>query len=151
MIDQAWNAKMGSFVGHYGGAELDAALLQMARLRFLPYDDPRLAGTINAIAKDLDHGGWLLRYSLNDGFGKPSVAFVICTFWLIEALARAGRREEARTWFDRIRAAMSPLGLLSEDYDPINRRMWGNFPQTYSHVGMIHAAFAAAPQWEEVL
>ncbi len=151
MIEHAWNAKMGSFVGHYGGSELDAALLQMARLRFLPYDDPRLAGTINAIAKDLDHGGWLLRYSLNDGFGKPSVAFVICTFWLIEALARAGRRVEARTWFDRIHAAMSPLGLLSEDYDPINRRMWGNFPQTYSHVGMIHAAFAAAPQWEEVL
>ena len=94
--------------------------------------------------------GWLHRYSLNDGFGKPSVAFVICTFWLIEALAATGRREEARAVFDRIRA-LSPLGLLSEDYDPGVPRMWGNFPQTYSHVGLIHAAFAASPTWMDVL
>jgi GH15 family glucan-1,4-alpha-glucosidase len=79
------------------------------------------------------------------------VAFVICTFWLIEALATAGRREEARAVFDSIRAALSPLGLLSEDYDPQAPRMWGNFPQTYSHVGLIHAAFAASPTWTDVL
>ena len=151
IIDHAWNAKLNSFVGSYGGEELDASLLQMARLRFLPDSDPRLIGTIDAIARHLDHDGWLLRYTLNDGFGKPSVAFVVCTFWLIEALARAGRREEAQVWFDRIHKAMSPLGLLSEDYDPQDRRMWGNFPQTYSHVGLIHAAFAASPAWSEFL
>ena len=111
----------------------------------------QLLGTVDAIHKDLIHGGWLQRYSLDDGFGKPSVAFVICTFWLIEALAAAGRREEARVVFDRIHVALSPLGLLSEDYDPTQSRMWGNFPQTYSHVGLIHAAFAAAPTWAEVL
>ena len=110
-----------------------------------------LTGTINAIQKDLMRAGWLQRYSLNDGFGKPTVAFVICTFWLIEALATGGRREEARAMFDRIQPALSPLGLLSEDYDPSLPRMWGNFPQTYSHVGLIHAAFAASPTWPEVL
>jgi GH15 family glucan-1,4-alpha-glucosidase len=147
----AWNSKTGRFVGHYGGEDLDASLLQMARLRFLPKDDPKLIATIDAIAKDLAHGGWLLRYSLNDGFGKPSVAFVICTFWLIEALAALGRSDDARAFFDRIHVALSPLGLLSEDYDTTDQRMWGNFPQTYSHVGLIHAAFAASPQWVEVL
>ena len=140
-----------SFVGHYGGEDLDASLLQMVRLRFLAAGDPRLSSTIDAIHKDLARGGWLQRYSLNDGFGKPSVAFVICTFWLIEALAAAGRRDEARAVFDRIHGALSPLGLLSEDYDPAAPRMWGNFPQTYSHVGLIHAAFAASPTWTEVL
>jgi GH15 family glucan-1,4-alpha-glucosidase len=91
------------------------------------------------------------RYSLNDGFGTPTVAFVICTFWLIEALATAGRREEAAALFTGIHGALSPLGLLSEDFDPDGHRMWGNFPQTYSHVGLIHAAFAASPTWTEVL
>ena len=151
VIAQSWSDSRKSFVGHYGGLDLDASLLQMARLRFLPTGDPRLGSTIDAIHKDLVQDGWLHRYSLNDGFGKPSVAFVICTFWLIEALTASGRREEARTIFDRIRGALSPLGLLSEDYDPTAPRMWGNFPQTYSHVGLIHAAFAASPQWADVL
>jgi len=148
---KSWSAKRNSFVGHYGGEDLDASVLQMARLRFLPSDHPQLISTIDAIHKDLAMGGWLQRYSLNDGFGKPSVAFVICTFWLIEALAAAGRRDQARAVFERIHPALSALGLLSEDFDPIEPRMWGNFPQTYSHVGLIHAAFAASPQWSEVL
>ncbi|MEO8596932.1 MAG: glycoside hydrolase family 15 protein [Candidatus Solibacter sp.] len=151
MVTHAWSDARQSFVGHYGGEDLDASLLQMARLRFLPASDARLGSTIDAIQRDLDQAGWLHRYSLNDGFGKPTVAFVICTFWLVEALAAAGRRDEARAVFDRIHRAMSPLGLLSEDYDPTTPRMWGNFPQTYSHVGLIHAAFAASPQWLEVL
>jgi GH15 family glucan-1,4-alpha-glucosidase len=151
IVTRAWSSTRNSFVGHYGGEDLDASLLQMARLRFLPSGDPMLTGTINAIQKDLMRAGWLQRYSLNDGFGSPTVAFVICTFWLIEALATGGRREEARAMFDRIQPALSPLGLLSEDYDPSLPRMWGNFPQTYSHVGLIHAAFAASPTWPEVL
>ncbi len=151
VLAQSWNASKNSFIGHYGGEDLDASLLQMVRLRFLPVGDPRLLSTIEAIQKDLLHGGWLHRYSLNDGFGKPTVAFVICTFWLIEALAAAGRRDEAREVFERVRGALSPLGLLSEDYEPGSPRMWGNFPQTYSHVGLIHAAFAASPSWTDVL
>jgi GH15 family glucan-1,4-alpha-glucosidase len=151
IIAQSWNANRNSFVGHYAGEDLDASLLQMVRLRFLPLTDPRLNKTIDAIHKDLMRSGWLQRYTLNDGFGTPTVAFVICTFWLIEALAMVGRREEARHLFDTIRPALSSLGLLSEDYDPAHPRMWGNFPQTYSHVGLIHAAFAASPTWTDVL
>jgi len=151
ILAQSWNVRRGSFVGHYGGEDLDASLLQMARLRFLPAGDLKLVSTINSIHKDLARNGWLQRYSLNDGFGEPSVAFVICTFWLVEALAAGGRHEEARALFDRIHGALSPLGLLSEDYDTRNPRMWGNFPQTYSHVGLIHAAFAASPRWTDVL
>jgi GH15 family glucan-1,4-alpha-glucosidase len=151
IIAQSWNANRGSFVGHYGGEDLDASLLQMVRLHFLPANDPMLISTVDAIHKDLSMGGWLQRYSLNDGFGKPSVAFVICTFWLVDALAATGRREEALATFERVQEALSHLGLLSEDYDPVEPRMWGNFPQTYSHVGLIHAAFVASPQWTEVL
>jgi GH15 family glucan-1,4-alpha-glucosidase len=151
ILAQSWSSNRKSFVGHYGGEDLDASLLQMVRLRFLPSDDPKLRSTIEAIHKDLMRGGWLQRYTLNDGFGTPTVAFVICTFWLIEALAAAGRRQEARTLFERIQTALSPLGLLAEDYDPAIPRMWGNFPQTYSHVGLIHAAFAASPAWADVL
>jgi len=151
LMDHTWSAGKKSFVGHYGGEDLDASVLQMVRLRFLSAEDPKLNSTIDAIHKDLMRVGWLHRYSLNDGFGKPTVAFAICTFWLIEALAAVGRREESRAVFDGIHGALSPLGLLSEDFDPTMPRMWGNFPQTYSHVGLIHAAFAAAPTWAEIL
>lgn len=151
VMAQSWNESLGSFVGHYGGEDLDASLLQIVRLRFLPEGDPKVKGTLEAIMKVLAHDGWLMRYVMNDGFGRPSVAFVICTFWLIEALAASGRREEARAMFERIHTALSPLGLLSEDYDTATQRMWGNFPQTYSHVGLIHAAYSASPGWREVL
>jgi GH15 family glucan-1,4-alpha-glucosidase len=148
---RAWNGEIGSFVGSYGGRDLDASLLQMATLRFLPRDDPRLISTVDTIRQVLSQDGWLFRYRLDDGFGRPSVAFVICTFWLVEALAVLGRKEEARAAMDKIQGALSPLGLLSEDYETSTLRMWGNFPQAYSHVGLIHGAFAAAPDWAEVL
>jgi GH15 family glucan-1,4-alpha-glucosidase len=79
------------------------------------------------------------------------VAFVICTFWLVESLADIGRRAEAKALMDQVCAALTPLGLLAEDYDPTARRMWGNFPQAYSHVGLIRGAFAASPQWLDVI
>ena len=109
VLANSWNEKRRSFVGHYGGEDLDASLLQMVRLRFLPPGDPMLISTIKAIHSDLSIGGWLQRYSLKDGFGRPSVAFVICTFWLIEALAALGRHDEARSAFERIHASLSPL------------------------------------------
>lgn len=148
---RGWNEAKGSFVGHYGGGDLDASLLQMARLRFLPPNDPRLRATIDAIYRELIRDGWLLRYQMDDGFGVPTVSFIICTFWLAEALAVTGRQVESREVFDRILGAMSSLGLLAEDYDSTSQRLWGNFPQAYSHVGLIHAAFAASPNWEDVL
>jgi len=151
LVARAWSPTLGSFVGQYDGDELDASLLQMAPLRFLPADDPRLRGTIDAISRTLSHDGWLFRYRLDDGFGRPSVAFIICTFWLVEALATSGRLDEAKAVMQHVHAALSPLGLLSEDYETATLRMWGNFPQAYSHVGLIHAAFAASPRWADVL
>jgi GH15 family glucan-1,4-alpha-glucosidase len=151
LLARAWNAELGAFAGTYGGSDLDASLLQMAILRLLPPDDPRLLGTIGAIRRALSKDGWLFRYRLDDGFGSPTVAFIICTFWLAEALATIGRKEEAKTIMDRVQPSLSPLGLLSEDYETADLSLWGNFPQAYSHVGLIHAAFAASPRWAEVL
>ncbi len=148
---RAWNAGLGSFVSTYDGQDLDASLLQMASLRLLPADDARFRSTIDAITRDLSRDGWLVRYRIDDGFGSPAVAFALCTFWLVEALAVTGRHDEAKAVMSRAHAALSPLGLLSEDYETTTLRMWGNFPQAYSHVGLIHAAFAASPPWSEVL
>jgi GH15 family glucan-1,4-alpha-glucosidase len=148
---RAWSPTLGSYVGTYGGDDLDASLLQAASLRLFPADDPRLRATVSTIRQRLARDGWLLRYEADDGLGRPTVAFVICTFWLVEALAVLGLQEEARVLLERTRVASSPLGLLSEDWDPAGRRAWGNFPQAYSHVGLVHAAFAASPRWSEVL
>jgi GH15 family glucan-1,4-alpha-glucosidase len=151
ILDEAWSPKLHAFAGAHGGHDLDASLLQMATLRFLPRDDTRLHATVDAIRKDLGQDGWLLRYRLDDGFGRPSVAFVLCTFWLVEALVAIGRDDEARAVMAHVHSTLSPLGLLSEDYETTSLRMWGNFPQAYSHVGLVHAAFAASPRWAEVL
>jgi GH15 family glucan-1,4-alpha-glucosidase len=135
----------------YDGNTVDAALLQMVPLRLFPVDDPRLVSTVERTWKTLSHNGWLMRYHHDDGFGLPEVAFILCTFWLIEALAMMGREKEASALLDATRTITTPLGLLSEDYNTIEQRMTGNFPQAYSHVGLIRAAFAAAPRWRDVL
>jgi GH15 family glucan-1,4-alpha-glucosidase len=139
-----------SLVADMEGKEMDASLLQAISLRFLPASDPRSHATIAAVREDLDCGGWLRRYRIDDGFGEPKVAFTLCTFWLVEALATIGRAEEGRALLDRVKEMDSPLGLLSEDLDPSTKTMWGNYPQAYSHAGFIHAAFAAAPSWAEI-
>jgi len=105
----------------------------------------------DAIGRALLKDGWLRRYEVDDGFGSPQVAFMICTFWLAQALSLVGRADEARAVFEKVRSVMSPLGLMSEDFDPLEGRMWGNFPQAYSHVGLIHAAFCVSPRWSEVV
>ncbi|HEY0881218.1 MAG TPA: glycoside hydrolase family 15 protein [Archangium sp.] len=138
-----------SLVADFGGTEMDAALLQAVTLRLLPPNDPRMHATVDAVRADLEHGGWLKRYRTDDGFGVPTVAFMLCTFWLIEALAYLGRLDEARKVMESVQKMNSPLQLLAEDLDFASGLMWGNFPQAYSHVGLIHAAFAAAPRWSE--
>jgi GH15 family glucan-1,4-alpha-glucosidase len=151
VLAKAWNPELNSFVGSHAGKDLDASLLQMAHLRFLPPDDPKLKATLDAIWGRLSRDGWLFRYRLDDGFGLPNVAFIICTFWLVEALVVTHRAAEAKTVMAHLHSALSPLGLLSEDYETATLRMWGNFPQAYSHVGLIHAAFAASPRWADIL
>jgi GH15 family glucan-1,4-alpha-glucosidase len=151
LVERAWCEDLGTFTGTYGGRDLDAALLQIPILRLLPPRHPRLLATIDALQRGLSREGWLMRYRDDDGLGLPDVPFVLCTFWLVEALAIVGRAEEATALMERALGALSPLGLLSEDYDAGERRLWGNFPQAYSHVGLIHAAFYASPRWSDVL
>lgn len=151
IVTRAWNTDIGSFTAAYGDSHLDASLLQMAMLRFLPSNDPRLVRTVDTIQNDLSRDGWLLRYRNDDGLGVPSVAFVICTFWLAEALATTGRAAEAKAVMDHVQHVLSPLGLISEDCETASRRLWGNYPQAYSHVGLIHAAFSVSPRWADFL
>jgi GH15 family glucan-1,4-alpha-glucosidase len=149
ILTNAVDTERNCLVATYGEKSVDAALLQAIMLRLLPPSDPRLIGTVSAIRKDLQRGDWIQRYATDDGFGVPQVAFVICAFWLVEALARTGQIEQARELMRSIENVQSPLGLLAEDIDPVTGEMWGNFPQAYSHVGLIHAAFGASPSWSE--
>jgi len=148
---RAWSPARKAYVGTYEGSDLDASMLQIAPLRLFPFDDERLRQTIDEIWHGLSKDGWLMRYREHDGLGMPSAAFIICTFWLIEALELVGRQDEARSLMDVTRKMRSPLGLISEDYDTAAGLMSGNFPQAYSHVGLIRAAFAASPRWRDVL
>jgi GH15 family glucan-1,4-alpha-glucosidase len=151
LIANAWNEELGTFTGSFGGRDLDASMLQVIPLRLVTPDDPRAHQTIDVIGQSLMDNGWMYRYRMYDGLGTPDITFVICTFWMIEALARVGRLTEARELLGRVTNALPPLGLMSEDFDPKAERFWGNFPQAYSHVGLIRAAFAASPAWNEVL
>jgi len=148
---RAWNQSRGCFTATYGADDVDASLLQMVPLRFLGREDPRLLSTVETIRRELSDNGWLARYRTDDGLGVPTVAFVICTFWLADALALMGRTDEAREILARAGAVSSPTGLMSEDCDVGSGQLWGNYPQAYSHVGLIHAAFAASPHWKEFL
>lgn len=148
---RAWNETRTSYIGSYDGDNLDAALLQMVPLRLFPATDTRLRQTVDAIWRGLTHNDWLMRYREDDGLGQPTVAFVLCTFWLIEALVLIDRQEEARALMDRACGMLSPLGLIAEDFDMTLNRMTGNFPQAYSHVGLIRGAFSASPRWRDVL
>jgi GH15 family glucan-1,4-alpha-glucosidase len=146
-VDPARN----TLVTRPGTRDVDASLLQAIPLRVLRPGEPLLNGTIDAVVADLSIDGWLQRYRHDDGFSAHHVAFTICTFWLVQALVVAGRRDEAVSLMNRVCRLSPPLGLWSEDFDPSTGLLWGNYPQAYSHVGLIHAAFAAAPAWGEIL
>jgi len=149
ILERGWNDRLQSFTATFDGEEIDASLLLMHELGFLSARDPRFAGTVAAIESRLKRGGHLFRYAAPDDFGEPRTAFTVCTFWYIEALAAMGRREEARALFENILACRNPLGLLSEDIDPASGELWGNFPQTYSMVGLIKCAMRLSEAWED--
>ena len=129
---------------------LDASLLQLVDLRFIAPDDPLFQTTFAAIERELRRGDHMLRYAAEDDFGEPETAFNICTFWLIEALGLSDRRQEARRLFEAMLAHRTPSGLLSEDLDFATGELWGNFPQTYSLVGIINCAGLLSKSWKEV-
>jgi GH15 family glucan-1,4-alpha-glucosidase len=139
-----YDAERKTFTQYYGSSELDASLLMIPLVGFLPPSDPRVAGTVEAVQRELLHDGFVRRYTTSaevDGLPGGEAAFLVCTFWLADNLALLGRRREARRLFERILGLRNDLGLLSEEYDPAARRLVGNFPQALSHVGLINTAY----------
>ena len=151
IIEKSWNDELQSFTESFGAPEMDASLLTMAALGFMEASDPRFVSTVDCIGRALRRDKHMFRYAAADDFGQPENAFNICTFWYIDALASIGREEEARELFENMLALRNPLGLLSEDIDVKNGDLWGNFPQTYSMVGIINAAVRLSKNWEDAL
>jgi GH15 family glucan-1,4-alpha-glucosidase len=143
VCEQGYDAGRGSFVQAYGSKELDAALLLIPQVGFLPANDPRVVGTVEAIQRELCEGGFVLRYdsaSPADGLPPGEGTFLACSFWLADALALMCRTHEARKMFERLLSLCNDVGLLAEEYDPRTKRHLGNFPQAFSHVALINTA-----------
>jgi GH15 family glucan-1,4-alpha-glucosidase len=146
---RAWNAKLGTFVATFDGDTLDASLLQLNEHFFVADDDPRFVATVRAIGKELRRGEFVFRYTQADDFGTPANAFLVCTFWYINALASIGERDEARRLFEYVLACRNRHGLLAEHIDPKTNEQWGNFVQTYSMVGLISSAIRLSKRWDQ--
>jgi GH15 family glucan-1,4-alpha-glucosidase len=149
ILEHCWSAARNSFVGAVDSDALDASLLLLVDIGFLAADDPRFASTVAAIESELMRGDFIFRYVETDDFGQPENAFVVCTFWYINALATIGRRDEARALFEKLLARRNQHGLLSEHLDTVTGEPWGNFVQTYSMVGLITSAIRLSLPWDE--
>jgi GH15 family glucan-1,4-alpha-glucosidase len=137
------NERAGAFTQAFGSEDLDASALMLAFAGFLPGDDPRMKATIDAIARRLtDKRGLVYRYRAPDGLAGEEGTFLLCTYWLAQAQALAGEVEAATATFERAVAAINDVGLLAEEVDPVSGEMTGNFPQAFSHVGLINATWA---------
>jgi GH15 family glucan-1,4-alpha-glucosidase len=147
VLRQGYDAERNTFVQSYGSDILDASLLMIPLVGFLPAADPRVEGTIDAIQRELCEDGFVLRYPIDDelaavdGLPPGEGAFLPCTFWLADCLALLGRRDEARRTFEKLLALRNDLGLLSEEYDTVGKRLVGNFPQAFTHVGLVNTAY----------
>jgi GH15 family glucan-1,4-alpha-glucosidase len=146
----AWFEPEQRFGASFGGGETDASLLQLVDMRFLAPDDPRFLATFEAVERELRRGEHMLRYAAEDDFGLPETAFNFCTFWLIEALHLSGRTDEARALYEQTLERLTPAGLLSEDTDFETGELWGNYPQTYSLVGLINCAMMLSKPWSAI-
>ncbi len=149
VLREGYSEKLGSFVQSFGSEALDASLLLLPAMGFLPHDDPRIRGTVAAIERDLLVDGFVLRYRTEDGKdGLPAGegAFLACSFWLASAMHLQGRTAEARALFERLLALCNDVGLLSEEYDPRAGRFTGNFPQAFSHVALINTALTLSDE-----
>jgi GH15 family glucan-1,4-alpha-glucosidase len=146
---RCWNGEIGALTQVVGEPQLDAANLLAVHLGYLRPDDPRAATHVDAIREGLSvNGGMLRRYDGVDDFGDMEAAFTVCSFWLVEALAILDRKDEARELFEHLLELDNGLGLYSEDILPDTGEQAGNFPQTYSHVGLINAAFRLSRSWD---
>jgi GH15 family glucan-1,4-alpha-glucosidase len=142
VCEKGFDKDLNSFVQFYGSKDLDASLLLIAHMGFLPQDDPRVVGTVEAIGRDLMHEGFILRYDTSgqstDGLPAGEGAFLPCSFWYADNLIGLGRRDEARALIERLLALCNDVGLLAEEYDPVRKRQVGNFPQAFSHVALVN-------------
>ncbi|HET8555207.1 MAG TPA: glycoside hydrolase family 15 protein [Rhodanobacteraceae bacterium] len=143
---RGYDAERNTFLQRYDAPALDAALLRLPIVGFLPPDDPRIIGTVDAIRKELCHDGFVWRYSDDKGQRTNEGAFLVCCFWLADVLILLGRKDEAREHFERLLSVCNDVGLLSEQYDPTAGRLLGNFPQAFSHVGLINTAHHLASE-----
>jgi GH15 family glucan-1,4-alpha-glucosidase len=144
-----YDADRNTFVQYYGGSSLDASLLLIPGSGFLPDDDPRVVGTVDAVMRELAFGPFVSRYSTTeavDGLAGSEGAFLICSFWLVNALAAVGRKAEARRHLDALIALQNDVGLLSEEYDPAAKELLGNFPQAFSHIGLLSSILALSEE-----
>jgi GH15 family glucan-1,4-alpha-glucosidase len=146
----AWRDDTQRLSATFSGDDLDASLIQLLDLRFFAPDDPRFRSTLEAVETGLRRGSTMLRYATEDDFGLPETAFNVCTFWLIEALHLTGRSADARALFEEMLSRRTSAGLLSEDIDPASGELWGNYPQTYSLVGMINCAVLLSRPWSAI-
>jgi GH15 family glucan-1,4-alpha-glucosidase len=147
ICERGWDAELGSFTQSYGSKDLDASLLLLPLFEFLPPDDPRMHGTVEAVERGLLEDGFVLRYRTTeavDGLPSGEGAFLACSFWLVEAYMTIGRLEEARTMFERLIGLCNDVGLLAEEYDPKSGRQLGNVPQAFSHVALVTTAIRLA-------
>ena len=151
ILTRAWNARRGAFVASLDGEDLDASVLLLSELGMIDGADPRFVSTVDVIGRELREGDLVFRYRHADDFGRPEVAFTVCAFWYVNALAATGRLDEARSMFGSLLKRLNPVGLLSEDIDPATGELWGNFPQTYSLVGIINSAVRLSRSWESAL
>ncbi len=149
ILEKSFNQTLNTFTESFGGKEVDGSLLLLMELGFIEPEDPRFMGTVDAIGQRLKKGLHLFRYATEDDFGFPQTAFNICTFWYIDALAAIGRETEARAMFENMLSSRNDLGLLSEDIDPKTGELWGNYPQTYSMVGLINSAMRLSKSWRD--
>ncbi|HEX6638217.1 MAG TPA: glycoside hydrolase family 15 protein [Steroidobacteraceae bacterium] len=151
ILEGAWSEERQCFTSAFGNRDIDATALLLPELGLLPATDPRFLKTLERVEEELRTGDLLFRYKHADDFGTPENAFTICAFWYVNALAAAGRLDEARQRFDRLLKRRNHLGLLSEDISPASGELWGNFPQTYSMVGVIGSALRLSRSWEEIV
>ena len=147
---EAWRPDTGRMSATLSGDDLDASVIQLLDLRFLSPDDPRFQDTLKSVEDGLRRGSFMLRYATEDDFGLPQTAFNVCTFWLIEALHATGRSADARALFGQMLERCTAAGLLSEDIDPETGELWGNYPQTYSLVGIINCAVLLSDPWSSI-
>ena len=149
IIAQAWNPARNTFVSTFGGEELDASLLLLAEVGFLSCEDPRFSATVEAIESELKFGDFIFRYVEADDFGKPENAFLVCSFWYVNALASIGLRDEARELFEKLLKLRNTHGLYAEHIHIQTGEHWGNYVQTYSMVGLINSAIRLSIRWDQ--